>query len=733
MSLLVFLIISGWLIYHFRERLFGDKDEEQLILSNEFQNIKKIEEALIKGANTKENPAHDLCWLPKGKFVSVGGFNISHGMIYFGEQNDDDIPWNSEPSLINPKLSVEKPGPGYLIDKLSYWPSYKTLTALERGIYLDWLSRGASAPHIPVGFVFIFFYGLERRAFFDTKHSEQALNDIKDINAEIRRLLQIYGHNNSFKNYAGNFLKALDIRFGSGPSYYLLKEQDFHGNGLLLHAALAQVANEQIPIPSSLALAWILTQPQKTAATRCTEEFKALFKIYYEENFNLGLRLNTTQQKFSLKYQAASIFLKDKIDLAPPNWSELSAQGRPLLRLKGIADKCAEELDAYSRYLGRKSADKDSIEALALLPKKLIEQEFSSIKTVKRYIFNHFNGDDVQMDLSPFLKNMPFQKEDIFDRKFATSLSKLLFNLGIGIEPDPRFGGPLIKKGKMVMFKLLPHSEENLSSDYASMCVLLDIICLVASIDGDISLAEEQVIEQKLETWQSLDKSERVRLKAHKTWLLSEKRNFDGMKQKLSKLENTQKEAIAKLLVDIALADGKICPQEIKALIKIYELMGLSEKEFYAYTNLTATTPVSVAEADLGATSYAIPRSPSSIKVLTNLDLNIVKAKMAETQKVSTILASIFNEQYSEGIKPLPRLQSIAGLDEEYSDFVKALATQSSWSRDELLTQAKARKLMLDGAVDAINDAFFEKYQRPLMEGFDPVLLNSELIKEVRV
>ncbi|MEN1436945.1 TerB N-terminal domain-containing protein, partial [Pseudomonas aeruginosa] len=84
----------------------------------------------------------------------------------------------------------------------SYWPSYDNITTEARRAYLQWLSSGRKAPHANIGYVFLFFYGLERRAFVDAKTNQAAAAEIPSIIAEVERLLSIYDENHSFNTYA---------------------------------------------------------------------------------------------------------------------------------------------------------------------------------------------------------------------------------------------------------------------------------------------------------------------------------------------------------------------------------------------------------------------------------------------------------------------------------------------------------------------------------------------------
>jgi len=74
---------------------------------------------------------------------------------------------------------------------------------------------------------------------------------------------------------------------------------------------------------------------------------------------------------------------------------------------------------------------------------------------------------------------------------------------------------------------------------------------------------------------------------------------------------------------------------------------------------------------------------------------------------------------------------NIAGLDSEQSAFVRVLISKPSWTREELEVKAAENKLMLDGALDSINDAFYKIHNQPLFEGEDVIDINHEVLKEI--
>ena len=52
---------------------------------------------------------------------------------------------------------------------MTYWPSYSEISSAARTAYVDWLASGRR-PGAHIGYVFLFFYGIERRVLVDAMH-----------------------------------------------------------------------------------------------------------------------------------------------------------------------------------------------------------------------------------------------------------------------------------------------------------------------------------------------------------------------------------------------------------------------------------------------------------------------------------------------------------------------------------------------------------------------------------
>jgi hypothetical protein len=116
-----------------------------------------------------------------------------------------------------------------------------------------------------------------------------------------------------------------------------------------------------------------------------------------------------------------------------------------------------------------------------------------------------------------------------------------------------------------------------------------------------------------------------------------------------------------------------------------------------------------------------------------------VAALQADSERVAALLGAIFNQPAPEPEAVAvatdtddaePQAPRLLGLGADDSDLLHTLLTRLHWSQDELEELAADRGMMLSGALERINDASFEKFDRPLLEGEDPVELNPEVVRE---
>ena len=198
-----------------------------------------------------------------------------------------------------------------------YWPSYSTATPVARHAYLQWLANGRCDPLASIGYVFLFFYGLERRAIVDAQRHAVAKADWPAIGNELRRLLVIYGDDRSFKSHAYGLLKWVDRsiyaqqcgdKLYEQPAPPMTREPElpFH-----LRLALGQASRDQAPLPAEFVLEWVRLAPQIAVSKpmkRVPKMFARLFVEKYIERFGAGMVLPHSNAILKLTYRPITDF-----------------------------------------------------------------------------------------------------------------------------------------------------------------------------------------------------------------------------------------------------------------------------------------------------------------------------------------------------------------------------------------------------------------------------------------
>jgi len=687
------------------------------------------------------------CWVPPGREAKVGPYRLPGGMVYVGENLPDLHGWGSvEPALIDPSLDRTDNHPDHQGQGMPYWPSYSNIPAASRSGYLAWLANGRSNPAANVGYVFLFLYGLERRA----ESLPEAVAEIPTIADEVERLLAIYGGNGSFRGYAARFLQVL--RAGTltasdmarppkpGPTYG--RELPF-----LLRAAVARMAVEGRPLPADWALSWVRLDPEirlRTPARRCPEEFDTLFKRTYGARYGEGVRLKVCKRTLCLEYRPASASFGRMI-LVPTDLPDVTSLVGPRRKLTQLASECDDELAAFSRWMGRYPEGREQLAATALLPGALLADHApAEFRRLKASLEEKLHGHDlVTVPVEAALDSWLPPSGEKLTKKDSVEAARLLARAGLGIEPDARFGGRRLARGdKVVLFRQEAEDHETPTPAYSAASVLLHLAALVSSADGEVSREEKEKLSRHLAAGLHLDASERRRLTAHLKILLEQPPGFAGVKKRIESLSPTQREGAGRFLIQVAWADGVIEPEEVKSLTRIFRLLGLDPGSVHQWLHefqagADDSGPIQVQPMS-PPTGYAIPEPPASEPkpVSAALDIEAIQAKLDETAAVSAMLSGIFDEEDEEsapeqGADVTHEESGIAGLDAVHSSLLRRLGEKTVWEWEEYVDVAESLGLMASGALDSLNEVAFDVCDRPLTEGEDPIAIDVEVYREV--
>ena len=210
-----------------------------------------------------------------------------------------------------------------------------------------------------------------------------------------------------------------------------------------------------------------------------------------------------------------------------------------------------------------------------------------------------------------------------------------------------------------------------------------------------------------------------------------------SLKKKLEPLPTAAKESIAAFMATLAQADGIASPAEVKTLEKVYKTLGLDPRKVFGDVHAAVAGKASAA-GDKGGGSMASEQGGF------RLDPARIAALQQDTAKVSALLAGIFKDDEPAAVsaaeaqvraevdlEPSVVPTGLLGLDELHSALARMLLSRPQWTRAELLDVAADLDLMLDGALERINEASFDAHDLSFTEGDDPIDVNAEILEKI--
>lgn len=680
-----------------------------------------------KSSNTQKGR-----WVSKEEQLTINDRQITRGFFYFGGVLNALSGYGIEPSLVDEKRqaltkSFKSGSDLYTDESLGYWPSYATLSKGCRGAYLDFLASDRSDPSTPIGYVFIYFYGFERRIIENKTNNSVSDEEFLTIFDEVLRLNKVFNANRSFRGYSANFLELMTLL---RPELLEHRAADIPetNNGLSFKVRLATtVANSQ-PVNAELALDWLKNTFEytlKTPARRCEDEFRKLFQIRFRDKFGDGILVKPNKTKLTLSYHAASNGIHS-VDLNLEELPDPSVLKAPLNKVIPIAEQCTDELNSYSRYLGKADTSKNDIAALMLLPKELANGSDSPVigsfkQWAEQVITEHKGLTTVQEFWSH--TGMPLPKT--LNKKEIDLLTNLAAKAGVGIAPDQRFHLTKFKAdGNIVLFS--PDHGEFFESSPAFHQVMLALRlgAMVATIDGIVADDEERALRRVIEHDDKLSPTEKNSLSAYLTWRLNSPANTAGLSARIEQLNETQIQFLKKFILSIALADGKVDAHEIKQIEKLYASLGLDKSLVTSdIHHLTTATKGSLSpQQDTGKT-----------KDVFQLDEKILAMHESDTSDAKSMLESIFAVDDEPDSEPIAVIHSVnSGLDTTHQALFEQLITKAAWTRHEVHELCSKLKLMIDGAIETINEWAYEKVEAPVLDDDGDIYVDLEIVEELR-
>lgn len=740
-------------------------------------------------------------WIPVNKPIVVHGITIAGGLFYVGSSLRTAT-GQDDPCLIDPDQPIAFRSMPVKID--GYWPSYGAINPQARRTYLEWLSSGRKDPNIDIGYVFLYFYGLERRAIFDAALDSALMRDYPILAAELTRLLSIYGNRSaSFKKYARQLLDW--VTFTNEQKLYastnLAKIED---SLMKIKFALGQASMDSAPIPAKLVLAWVKQDRSnfalRTPATRCGAQFDAVFETKYREKFGSGIVFAPNKTRLKFIYSPASSGFSNAADIAMSfkDIPDTTVTGKMANAVKAIVEDATQTIEPFSRYLSRNADGVHDLEGLILLPPYLWPTALrQTLHGFKRAVLKA----PVTMTCMELMNALG--ADTTLNKEKSKALAQSLSALSIGMEPDVLITQKAPRPDDtIVLFDLATVPDPTRDTTSYKACLLtVQLASAVAASDGEFSKDEFVHLNKQLQFWAHLPANHRARLSAQLRIRRVSPIKLHVIAKQMQTLSQDAKNAVIAFMATLVQSDGQVSAKEVRFMEKVHTALGLDASAYLAQHEAVllqeklqkktlpkaATTapvkpafvldplkiaalqsetstvdallqgifapqteeltpsisPVTVATVVPAVDTTIAPSKPSIVQ----LDAAKIAALQEDTERVGSLLAGIFVDDTAvpDSTEPEQKTQEpqdttasesntepadqpllLPGLDEAHDAFARLLVTRTQWSREELQDVANDMELMLDGALERVNDAAYDAHDAPLTEGEDPIEINLE-------
>ncbi len=684
-------------------------------------------------------------WVPKGDAVIIQGVRIEGGMIYVGERNRPGDSDRIQNALINPSLSASGSARDPGGDSMPYWPSYSEIEPRARRTYLEWLASGRDDPEIGVGYVFLYFYGLEYRLFF-----EQVEAQADEILAEVKRLLSIYGGNNSFRGYAERLLDAagflttkLDQRPPVEPPSSSLFEMPYD-----VRAYLGRKVLDGENLDADDALLWMVSSPAvqlRTPAIRCFDELRALWNVRFGKRFPNGIKVKPPKKKLSLDYRAASGRFNASISGKGDDLPDVGALTAPVTKLNGLLAECTSDLDAYSRLIGRSPEAKGTIDAAALLPADLMDAPSANpLKEIASAIAARLSEKKSGwMPVKSLLEAIDLEVPAGGKIPAATlnKLGAVLDKLGLGFEPDRRLGSmPPGPDDIVVLFESKNGVIDADGDSYRAAKTITEICALAAGADGEIAPEEIEHIKSEILSVPGLSVDERQRLFAYAKALCRNAPRHQPILRKLSKADEETRKTIARSAIDAVLADGRVEASEVKYVEQLFRSLGFPAEDAYAALHRGAAgsdEPIALRPATREPGAPVPPPPDMAAERAASIDRQKIERITKETAQVAGLLSEIFANEDEEIVQPPSRIADnillrFEGLDQQHGKLLSFLLANGEQSRPSFESEARRLQLLPDGAIETINEWGFDVIGEPVLDAVEDICVVSDLVEEIQ-
>ncbi len=689
-----------------------------------------------------------LQWYPPGQTVLFEDLTLLGGMFYSTPLALDRT---GEPSAIVTTAKVSKYSDAPSWD-VGYYPAYENLLPSQRRTYLEWLAAGRRdqrPEERALGYLFLYFYGLERRIILD-KDRDPAL---------IEELLALLGHytphhkSRSLRSYFlslahyGSRLIGTDQYRYFWPRFFEIDEGKTGDEAMKL--VLANLCELGEPMHWSIAYRLAMASPasrKSVVVCRAQQEFWTLFQTRYENDFSGGMNLKAAKHAAVFRYQPASMALLARTDYGKAWPYELKVANAAGLhsqfsRISEIWNSCVDDLSGYTRALSsKKQTDAGGLKAWMELPDELKEKNASPMQPFWEWMATNAPREEefhfvTAGTLAPWFGIAERKK---LTRTQANEIVKGAAAMGWTVAPHPdHVDQAFAWDQEIAVYKRT--SDAPLEPHTPGLVRLLYLLMPVAAADGTVEQSEINAFN-KLVGHEVTKDGDLQYLEGVLTALLRDTEVAVKALPAMTKhITPRTRDAVFHLLVHIAAADGEVAPEEFKVLRKIARALELdADAAERILRDDVAFREVTVAEANPPQRKgEKIPEKEAARPAGLQLDMDRIAALTKETHEVVSMLSAVMTEEAPAD--PSPETAPTAVESSTVPDWAASIAARYQLAliylvqHDELDNEsfeslASKHHLMPDDLFNSINSWADENLGDFLLERSDPIRIYRDLV-----
>lgn len=731
-----------------------------------FAGIKKFIGSLISSgenstADDQRPRSNDVQFFGPGTVVNLGFGSLASPLVYATGGKFDQL---RDASLIELGLVVAKQSDSS--ERLGYWPSYHNCSPGQRAAYLQWLYGGRTHQVAELGYVFIFFYGLERRIVIDGQ-------DHESVARELIRLLPMFEKSNSFAGYATRLLWLtiyLSIDCGGMPADVIVDAisvtNRWRDGSLELY--LAYFSRTRGILDGQACYAWAEQDQRAMKSIVCVrhaDKFKELFIRKVQDAFPEGVPFPPTTRNKAISYHPASSTLlsapQQMVKVVGQMMPTLEPRRAPCSKLIQIWNDCIEQLKAFDRAY-RKATSEITSETYEALPIELRDGDHPELEQWNRLISRVTDENGwALVSVNELARIKGISERTSLTKPQTLSILNTADVLGFAIEPDCRISGKNFRWNEPVaIFKCeMALRDERSIEKFRTAAFLLELGLSVAVSDNEVDERELEAIECHIEAELDLAPELSKRLSAQRHLMIAKGPKLSTVPQTfLNALSKNQRKAIGSYLVSVAAADKFVTNKEKNILRAAFQKLSLP---LDMLAELLAPYEPATAELQMAATT-AVDQVSAEAPVL---DFDRIRRIREETRHVQNLLHDVITMSF-EGSDELLALEKVDVADEtveafvadeaaittvptspiaaqcldsrfatvphRYQAFCSKLVMQNRWNIREAQELARSEGLMFSAALETINDWSTDAFGDWLVEEADTDLIIHLTLLESR-